>query len=99
MRPLILLCTMLSVGIANLDPPVLNLYNTFTAQFRLHSWNGQELKTLDKIEGTMLMDTERNKAMIHGTMDMAPIGETEFGMLIDFGEGFALTSIPTIHTC
>jgi hypothetical protein len=51
------------------------------------------------MQGTLLVDADRSKAMIHATMDMNPISDSNFDMLIDFGEGYTLTNIPMLDTC
>jgi len=51
------------------------------------------------MQGTILVDSDRNKAMIHATLDMTPIEGANINMLIDFGEGYTITTIPMLNTC
>ncbi len=51
------------------------------------------------MQGTILVDSDRNKAMIHATLDMSPIESAEMNMLIDFGEAYTITTIPMLNTC
>ncbi len=83
------------------DPPVLNLYSTFSAQFRVYTLTNETLlKPYSDLQGTVLVDADRNKGMIHATMDMNPITEAaQVDILIDFLEGFSLTHVPMLNTC
>ena len=80
------------------EPPVLNLYSTFSAQFRAFTLIGMDLKPYNNLQGTILVDADRNKAMIHATMDMSPV-EARIDILVDFADGFILTSIPMLNQC
>ena len=41
----------------------------------------------------------RNKAMIHATMDVAPLGVTAAHIMLELGEGYALVQIPALSLC
>lgn len=97
---LVLIAAIVKVSVSQerAEPPVLNLYSTFSAQFRAFTLSGMDLKPYNNLQGTILVDADRNKAMIHATMDMDPM-EANFDILVDFADGYILTSIPMLNQC
>ena len=80
--------------------PPLNLYSTFVINTLVaYSWDGSALKPLNDMQAQVLVDSTRNKVMIHATMDVNNGLNAHVDTLIDFTEGISFTSIPMLDVC
>ena len=93
------LTTLLGASVAASDWPEVKLYSTFTAQLLAFQWDGIELKPAQDFRGTILVDSGRNKVMVHANLTAFPYGDSSVDVLLDFNEGFALTQMPTVGSC
>ena len=77
----------------------MNVYDTFWVKALAYKWDGTNLNPLQNFDGTILVDSQRNKVMIHANITVVPTGVIYADILLDFTEGFAMISIPQLETC
>ena len=80
--------------------PPMNLYSTFVINtLVVYKWDGSALKPYNDINAQVLVDSIRNKVMIHATMDVGNGLNAQVDTLIDFTNGISFTSIPMLEVC
>jgi hypothetical protein len=78
----------------------MNLYSTFVINTLVaYKWDGSSLKPLNDFNAQVLVDSTRNKVMIHATMDVGNGLNANVDTLIDFTEGASFTTIPMLDIC
>ena len=78
----------------------MNLYTTFVINtLVVYKWDGKELKPFNDVNAQVLVDSSRNKVMIHATMDVGNGLNAQVDTLIDFTDGVSFTSIPMLDIC
>lgn len=78
----------------------MNLYSTFVINTLVaYKWDGSVLKPLNDLNAQVIVDSTRNKVMIHATMDVGNGLNAHVDTLIDFTEGISFTSIPMLDIC
>lgn len=88
---LLLLLLLMAVASLAADWPQMNVYSTFEVKIIAHKWDGAMLTTYDNIDGTLLVDSVRNKIMFNGQLNVAPLGDIQATIVFDLTEGYALS--------
>ncbi len=78
----------------------MNVYSTFVINTLVaYKWDGSSLKPLNDLNAQVLVDSTRNKVMIHATMDVGNGLNANVDTLIDFTESASFTTIPMLDIC
>jgi hypothetical protein len=79
--------------------PELKIPNSFKAVGSLSTWDGSKLSPFYGENGTILVDSKKNKIMLHATIDLPVHGPSKTSVLIDFTTGESLTYVPSQKIC
>jgi hypothetical protein len=79
--------------------PDITIPNTFKASGVVNTWDGTKLTPFQGASGTLLVDSGRNKAMIHAKVGVPLFGNVDANLLIDYTRGEAITYIPFLNVC
>ncbi len=86
--------------IYQLDPwPSVNVFTTFQANTSLYTWDGSSLSPLQDTTAVLLVDSTRNKAILHGKIQVPLFGSINADLLVDFTQALTLTYTPFLGLC
>jgi hypothetical protein len=93
-------CIALCIRPTEAQHPPMNLYTTFVINtLVVYKWDGKDLKPFNDFKAQVLVDSTRNKVMIHATMDMGNGLNAQVDTLIDLTDGVSFTTIPMLDIC
>ena len=101
MKSISLLFAMLGVSslVSGQAAPELKIPSSFKAVGSLNTWDGSKLSQFYVEEGTILVDSKKNKVMVQATIDLPIYGPSKALVVIDFKNRESLTHVPSQKIC
>jgi hypothetical protein len=101
MKSISLLVAMFGVSslVSGQSAPDLKIPSSFKAVGSLSTWDGSKLLQFYGENGTILVDSKKNKVMLHAIIDLPVHGPSKTSVLIDFTTGESLTHVPSQKIC
>ena len=79
--------------------PEIKIPSSFKLAGSLNTWDGVKLTSVQGVNGSLFVDSQRNQLMIHQKVEVALFGLVDAKVLLDFTTGEALTHIPFLSVC
>ena len=87
------------VSAQNQWPEGVTIPYSFKANGAINTWDGTRLTAFQGVSGSLLADSTRNKAAVHGKMAVPLIGSAEGHFVFDFTKRTMITYIPILGMC
>ena len=79
--------------------PKINTQLTFKAQLNLYNCDGQSISPLQNAQGLTLVDSARDKVIVHANVAVPLFGNINADVLYNFNTGQSVSYIPFLGIC